>query len=278
LLLTSYSDDEVRHEADRSGADGCLSKFAELRELTHALAPLAHARGSRAGTKLEGGTPRPELRTPSRGQSGVDADHAAGGTGDGRYPDGSMDALVGDDEDTPSGDEFEGQLAAEESDVQDMPGRPPSAGAGRRSEEASIKRYPERSFRVLVVDDDEVFGDSVMEFFGQVNVFSLKRARDGKEALEAVSEFRPHAVILDLVLPRVSGLQVCRKIRNWKHSKFTPVVMVTGHATDENVKRAIQVGADACLSKPVDLDELRHEIWQCARRAALAARAAPNTR
>jgi DNA-binding NtrC family response regulator len=106
---------------------------------------------------------------------------------------------------------------------------------------------------VLVVDDDDSVRDVVAEFL-QAKGFAVAQATNGLEGLLAVKRLHPVAVVIDLAMPRLGGLEALKRIR-----RFDPdirVVVVTGHADDAVVQEALALGARAVLAKPVDLAEL----------------------
>ena len=128
--------------------------------------------------------------------------------------------------------------------------------------------------RILVVDDEPAIVD--------VLVYNLTRAghqpviaRDGKCALELISAEPPDLVILDLMLPGVDGLDVCREVR--KHSDL-PIIMLT--ARDEEIDRVVglELGADDYVVKPFSVRELMSRVKAVLRRAQPAQPDAPSTR
>jgi putative two-component system response regulator len=109
--------------------------------------------------------------------------------------------------------------------------------------------------KVLVADDEEtvryVFS-GVLEHEG----LEVATAADGEEALRVFDEFEPDLVLLDVVMPKLNGLEVCERLKGNPKSCLTPVVMITASSIKQNRIRALQIGADDFLSKPVDRIEL----------------------
>jgi two-component system response regulator MprA len=118
-------------------------------------------------------------------------------------------------------------------------------------------RRPGAPLRVLIVDDDEALRDSVVTFFGRDPRIEVRQAADGFSAGRLVAEFQPDVVILDLLMPGLDGFAVCRSIRSSRRSRHTRILVLTAFASEENVRRATECGADICLAKPVELDELK---------------------
>ena len=109
--------------------------------------------------------------------------------------------------------------------------------------------------RVLVADDEE----SVAELLRRMLVkdgYMVEVVNDGIAALAAVSERKPHVVLLDVNMPGMNGIDVCRRIKQDLANRLTPVVLVTGMAQREKRIEGLEAGADDFLSKPVDAQEL----------------------
>jgi two-component system, OmpR family, response regulator RegX3 len=105
---------------------------------------------------------------------------------------------------------------------------------------------------VLVVEDEESFIDALVVGL-QREGFSVRVARDGVEALELFDMLEPDLVLLDLMLPKISGIDVCRQIRS--RSKV-PIIMVTAKSSEIDTVVGLEVGADDYVAKPYRLREL----------------------
>lgn len=106
--------------------------------------------------------------------------------------------------------------------------------------------------RVLVVDDEESFVEALTIGLGREG-FAVDVARDGHEALARFAENEPDLVLLDLMLPKVSGLDVCRELRS--HSNVA-IIMVTAKEAEIDKVVGLEVGADDYVTKPYSLREL----------------------
>lgn len=106
--------------------------------------------------------------------------------------------------------------------------------------------------RVLVVEDEEAFVDALTVALGREG-FEVSVARDGAEALDAVDEVDPDLILLDLMLPRVSGVDVCREIRA---TSKVPIIMVTAKSDEIDTVVGLEVGADDYITKPYRMREL----------------------
>ena len=106
--------------------------------------------------------------------------------------------------------------------------------------------------KVLLAEDDESFIDALVIGLAREG-FDVTVATDGPEALRLFAEVQPDLVLLDLMLPRLSGIDVCRSIR--AHSSV-PIIMVTAKSTEIDTVVGLEVGADDYVTKPYRLREL----------------------
>ena len=108
---------------------------------------------------------------------------------------------------------------------------------------------------VLIVDDNdqnlELLHAYLDELGGEVRV-----AHDGLEAIESIAACAPDIVLLDIMMPRMSGFQVCEKLKKDPKTRDIPIIMVTALNEVGDVERAIDAGADDFLTKPVNKLEL----------------------
>jgi DNA-binding NarL/FixJ family response regulator len=120
---------------------------------------------------------------------------------------------------------------------------------------------------VLVVDDDEGVRSLLHEAFVQAG-HEVVEARDGREALELTTAFRPALVVLDVFLPRVGGYETCRQLRE-RFGDDLPIIFVSGERTEASDRTAgLLLGADDYLAKPFDPDELLARGRRLLRRVA----------
>lgn len=106
--------------------------------------------------------------------------------------------------------------------------------------------------RVLVVEDEESFVDALSVGLRREG-FHVDLARDGLEALAAFDANHPDIVLLDVMLPKLSGIDVCRELRA---KSRVPIIMVTAKGTEIDTVVGLEVGADDYVSKPYRLREL----------------------
>lgn len=123
--------------------------------------------------------------------------------------------------------------------------RPPGWGAEKHSAPAIL--------RALVVDDDPEVREFLADYLKE-NGFETAEAWDGEEAIRRIPEFPPHLVLLDVLMPGLSGLETFRRIKTLLPK--TCVVMVSGHEDKDTAQRALEMGAVDYLLKPVNLAHL----------------------
>ena len=119
---------------------------------------------------------------------------------------------------------------------------------------------------VLVAEDEESFVDALVIGLGREG-FDVSVARDGPEALALFDAIDPDLVLLDIMLPKMSGVDVCRAIRARSH---VPIIMVTAKGTEIDTVVGLEVGADDYVTKPYRLRELVARMRAVLRRSPLA--------
>jgi len=121
--------------------------------------------------------------------------------------------------------------------------------------------------RILVVDDDLSFRRLIEKEFKPLG-YTVRTAGDGETALDLLEVFRPHIVILDLLLPKMDGFEVAKRIKQKPGFQSVHILMVTAvYLDEEDIKRAIRGGADGyyfkpdlILTKPVHIKELKEAV------------------
>ncbi|MCL4543554.1 MAG: response regulator transcription factor [Chloroflexi bacterium] len=121
--------------------------------------------------------------------------------------------------------------------------------------------------RVLLVEDEPAFV-ATLRFQLQREGYEVRVAPDGPSALAAFARVRPDLVLLDLILPGMGGMEVCRQIRQ---QSSVPIIMLTARTAVGDKVAGLEVGADDYITKPVQLPELLARIKAALRRAHLAA-------
>lgn len=109
--------------------------------------------------------------------------------------------------------------------------------------------------RVLIAEDEPSIVTS-LEFLMRRAGYETRIAADGEEALQLLAVFRPHLVLLDIMLPRRSGLEVCREIRADASLAGTRVLMLTAKGGQRDQERGVEAGADDYVTKPFSTQDL----------------------
>ena len=114
---------------------------------------------------------------------------------------------------------------------------------------------PQRQSRVLVVDDNLQNLELLVEYLQSLEV-QTSTATDGLAALEAVAREKPDLMLLDIMMPRMSGFEVCRKLKSDPATRDILIIMVTALNELGDIERGVESGTDDFLSKPVNRLEL----------------------
>ena len=118
--------------------------------------------------------------------------------------------------------------------------------------------------RILVVDDDRAVRESIRRSL-QFNGYQVDMAGDGQQALDAVTSARPDAMVLDVMMPRLDGLEVCRRLRGTGDD--LPILVLTARDAVSDRVAGLDAGADDYLPKPFALEELLARLRALLRRA-----------
>lgn len=124
-----------------------------------------------------------------------------------------------------------------------------------------------KELTILVVDDEPNIVDVVTAYL-KLELFNVITASDGEMALQCVAEHNPDLIVLDVMLPRLDGLEVCRRVRTTSN---TPIIMLTARGEETDKLVGLGIGADDYLSKPFSPRELVARIKAVLRRAQAVA-------
>ncbi len=130
--------------------------------------------------------------------------------------------------------------------------------------------------RILVVDDEPDLCELVAYNLERAG-YEVETASDGGEALDAVARSRPALIILDLMMPRVSGQEVARKLKRSAATSTIPIVMLTAKTEELDEVQGLELGADDYITKPFSMKVLMARVEAVLRRVGEAAPAAPLT-
>jgi excisionase family DNA binding protein len=115
--------------------------------------------------------------------------------------------------------------------------------------------------RILVVDDDPIIVETIVQSLEEdERDYDVISASDGFEAGLQVKQFKPHLLILDIMMPDIKGYEVCKKIKGNEETKDTKIIVLSAYLDEEKFKKMKEYGADLCFSKPLPLPQLREEV------------------
>ncbi len=120
--------------------------------------------------------------------------------------------------------------------------------------------------RVLIVEDEASLV-TMLRYNLEKEGFDVSEASDGEEAMIVAEESPPDAIILDWMLPRMSGIEVCRQFRRRTITRAVPIIMLTARGEETDKVRGLNVGADDYMTKPFSMPELMARVRALLRRA-----------
>ncbi|GAB4426276.1 MAG: response regulator [Anaerolineae bacterium] len=113
--------------------------------------------------------------------------------------------------------------------------------------------------KVLIVDDEENIVISI-EFLIDQAGYQVDIARDGEEALAKMGAFNPDLVLLDVMMPKINGFEVCRRIRENPQFDGVKIIMLTAKGREVEVAKGLALGANSYIIKPFSTKELMAEV------------------
>ncbi|MDE3010792.1 MAG: response regulator [Pseudomonadota bacterium] len=136
-------------------------------------------------------------------------------------------------------------------------------GGHRRFLVAEVERFArersthdrQRPQRILIVDDNQSLARYLQDFLGTQG-YTTETAFDGFDAGWKMQSFQPDILLLDLMMPRLNGFDVCRQVRGNGDTRHVRVLAMTGYPSPSNEQRILAEGAECCLSKPIDENSL----------------------
>jgi two-component system phosphate regulon response regulator PhoB len=118
---------------------------------------------------------------------------------------------------------------------------------------------------ILVVEDEDALA-TLLQYNLEKEGYRVAVTGDGEEALVLVEEKQPDLVVLDWMLPKVSGIEVCRRLRGRAESRNLPIIMLTARGEESDRIRGLDTGADDYITKPFSMTELTARIRAVLRR------------
>ncbi len=121
---------------------------------------------------------------------------------------------------------------------------------------------------VLIAEDDEMIGRIVSDALNGAG-FKSRLVDDGVDAINEILEMKPDMIVLDLILPRLRGSEICAMVRKSAQAHHTPILVISGCSTLESKLQTFDLGADDYVTKPFDISELIARVdalWNRAQR------------
>ena len=115
------------------------------------------------------------------------------------------------------------------------------------------------SLKILVADDEPNIVIS-LEYLMKREGYTVLVARDGQEALDMIARDRPDLVLLDVMMPKKSGFEVCQAVRASEELQATKILMLTAKGRDTDLAKGLALGADAYMTKPFSTRDLAHKV------------------
>jgi CheY-like chemotaxis protein len=108
----------------------------------------------------------------------------------------------------------------------------------------------------LLIADDNPQGVELLEAYLGDSDYEVRTAADGEETLRQVGQWQPDLILLDIMMPKISGFEVCKRLRANPATRDTAVLMITALDQPSDVERAVEAGTDDFLTKPINKSEL----------------------
>jgi DNA-binding response OmpR family regulator len=119
---------------------------------------------------------------------------------------------------------------------------------------------PERESPVVLAADDDADILELVAFRLERSGYTVLQARDGEEALQVALESKPDLAILDVMMPKLDGFELTRRLRAEEATSRMPIILLTARAQDADVQQGFDAGADDYIRKPFSPDELRARV------------------
>ncbi len=116
-----------------------------------------------------------------------------------------------------------------------------------------------RARKILLVDDEAGFAELLRDLLEMDN-YEVQLAHDGQEGLEKLQAFMPDAIIADVVMPRLSGFEMFKKVKASPETSKIPFLFITGFQDDRVLAEARKIGIFGILKKPIDIEQIEHRL------------------
>ena len=118
---------------------------------------------------------------------------------------------------------------------------------------------PDRPARILIAEDNPQGAELLDAYLGETD-WEVATALDGEETLQKVRDWRPDLILLDIMMPKISGFEVCKRLKADPATRDIAVLMITALDQTADVERAVEAGTDDFLTKPINQAELLRRV------------------
>ena len=112
---------------------------------------------------------------------------------------------------------------------------------------------------ILVIEDDETMRAALKKIF-EMDGFVVRLAADGTELSVALEDVSPDLILLDIGLPWLNGFELAQMLKDHKELKKIPLIFVSGKTSDEDIKKAFEIGANDFIKKPFEIEKLKKTV------------------
>ncbi len=112
---------------------------------------------------------------------------------------------------------------------------------------------------ILVIEDDETMQSAISRIF-TAEGFEVRMASDGTQLTGVLEEVTPDLILMDIGLPWINGFELAEMIKSHREMKKIPIIFVSGQASEADVTRAYQIGADDFIKKPFEIDQIKESV------------------
>lgn len=115
--------------------------------------------------------------------------------------------------------------------------------------------------KILLVDDEVGFAELLRDLLIMDN-YEVEVANDGQEGIEKLQTFHPDVIISDIVMPRMSGFEMFKKVKSTSETASIPFLFITGFQDDRVLAEARKIGIFGILRKPIDVEQIEHRLTE----------------
>ena len=113
--------------------------------------------------------------------------------------------------------------------------------------------------KILVADDEDLVRSYIEKKLAKLG-YTVLTAKDGEEALEKAFSNIPDIILLDVKMPKLNGIEACKKIKSYESTRHIPVIMLSAKAQSSEINEGIEAGADKYLCKPIGFPDILKEV------------------